>query len=92
MANRRISVYIPQTNPLTCPIDTFFIVRQTKNRLAEIDFSFGAEKIPPFNLLVHPSKKVEKRDTFSSLVYYSSLSCLLKYAFILFLAPVVLAI
>ena len=30
MANRRISVYIPQTNPLTCPIDTFFIVRQTK--------------------------------------------------------------
>ena len=30
MANRRISVYIPQTKPLTCPIDTFFIVRQTK--------------------------------------------------------------
>ena len=43
MANRRISVYIPQTNPFTCPIDTFFIVRQTKNRLAEIDFSFGAQ-------------------------------------------------
>ena len=41
MANRRISVYIPQTNPLTCPIDKFFIVRQTKNRLAVIDFSFG---------------------------------------------------
>ena len=71
MANRRISVYIPQTNPLTCPIDTFFIVRQTK-------------KIPPFNLLVHPSKKVEKRDTFSSLVYYSSLSCLASKSLISF--------
>ena len=57
MANRRISVYIPQTKPLTCSIDTFFIVRQTKNHSAVIDFSFGAEKIPPFNLLVHPSKK-----------------------------------
>lgn len=57
MANRRISVYIPQTNPLTCPIDKFFIVRQTKNHLAVIDFSFGAEKIPPFNLLVHQAKK-----------------------------------
>ena len=60
MANRRISVYIPQTKPLTCPIDKFFIVRQTKNHLAVIDFSFGAEKIPPFNLLVHPSKKCRK--------------------------------
>ena len=73
MANRRISVYIPQTKPLTCSIDTFFIVRQTKNHLAVIDFSFGAEKIPPFNLLVHPSKKVEKRDTFSSLSNCSKL-------------------
>lgn len=84
MVNRRISVYIPQTNPFTCPIDTFFIVRQTKNRLAVIDFSFAAEKIPPFNLLVHPSKKVEKRDTFSSLVYYSSLSCLASKSLISF--------
>ena len=42
------------------------------------------EKIPPFNLLVHPSKKVEKRDTFSSLVYYSSLSCLASKSLISF--------
>ena len=71
MANRRISVYIPQTNPLTCPIDTFF-------------YCTANEKIPPFNLLVHPSKKVEKRDTFSSLVYYSSLSCLASKSLISF--------
>ena len=69
MANRRISVYIPQTNPLTCPIDTFFIVRQTKKS--------------PFNLLVHPSKK-SKSGILSSLVYYSSLSCLASKSLISF--------
>ena len=57
MANRRISVYIPQTNPLTCPIDTFFIVRQTKNHLAVIDFSFGAEKIRLSTYLFTQAKK-----------------------------------
>lgn len=71
MANRRISVYIPQTKPLTCPIDYVF-------------YCTANEKIPPFNLLVHPSKKVEKRDTFSSLVYYSSLSCLASKSLISF--------
>lgn len=60
MANRRISVYIPQTNPLTCPIDKFFIVRQTKNHLAVIDFSFAAEKNPAFQLTCSPKQKSRK--------------------------------
>ena len=30
MANRRISVYIPQTNPLTCPIDKFLLCGKRK--------------------------------------------------------------
>ena len=59
MANRRISVYIPQTKPLTCPIDKFFIVRQTKNHLAVIDL-FGAEKNPAFQLTCSPKQKKSK--------------------------------
>ena len=60
MANRRISIYIPQTNPLTCPIDKFFIARQTKNHLAVIDFSVGAEKNPAFQLTCSPQQKSRK--------------------------------
>ena len=46
MANRRISVYIPQTNPLTCPIDTFLL--------------YGKRKNPAFQLTCSPKQKVEK--------------------------------
>lgn len=71
MANRRISVYIPQTKPLTCPIDKFFIVRQTKkSRLSTYLFT--------------QAKKSKSGDTFSSLVYYSSLSCLASKSLISF--------
>ena len=45
MANRRISVYIPQTKPLTCPIDKFFIVRQTKNHSAVIETHFELKEV-----------------------------------------------
>lgn len=46
MANRRITVYIPQTKPLTCPIDTFLLCGKRKN--------------PAFQLTCSPKQKSRK--------------------------------
>lgn len=44
MANGMISVYVPQTKRLTCTMDTFFIVQQTKQSRLSTYLSTQARK------------------------------------------------